>query len=605
VVLAALTAVGVVLPGPAAQAAVVDSGAPKEPRITLQEPYSECTANACEPGGGPGVPATFGFAPDPADTGIVSYDYRLSGDATWSTTADPTVTVVPQHSGTYFLQVRARNGADGGRAGAIAQLDFVVAAGAAPVGRWHFDEDGGAALDSAATGAGTRHDATLSGGAVRDDRGRRGLLTRDAVGSPLSEPVTDKGLSLDGTAAYAATDAPVLDTRASYTLSAWVRLDTDAAHDMTALAQAPGTTSPAPEDHSPFELSYAGGQDGTWSMSVSDDDGTRHRAVAPQPSPRGVWTHVAGVFDAARQKVSLYLNGRPQATVDAGTPRAASGPLQIGRDVAAGTFAHYLQGSVDEVAVWQRVLTNEEIADEARLMTSAAYADVELVAAWSADQGAGADVPDTTSGYGRSLTLAGGASLDGKAIALDGVDGAAVTAGPVVDPTGSFTASALVSVDGAKTAAEGVGYVGQVLGQRSTDGSAWGLWYQVTGMETVLDEETLEEKTVPVGLWRFGRLGADGTFTGVSSEEVARVDTMVRLTGVFDAQAGTVALYVGDTLNGAASAFTPQAGTGEFAVGKGFAGGTWQHYLSGRVAEVRLWAGAMGGAQQISETVGD
>ncbi|MFE0332580.1 LamG domain protein jellyroll fold domain protein, partial [Streptomyces sp. NPDC058960] len=134
-------------------------------------------------------------------------------------------------------------------------------------------------------------------------------------------------------------------------------------------------------------------------------------------------------------------------------------------------------------------------------------------------------------------------SLAGESIVLDGVDDAATTPGPVVDDTGSFTVTALASLDGDKLAAKPIGYTGQVLGQRTSDGSAWGLWYELTGKDTVLDEETLEEKTVPVGKWRFGRLNADGTFSSVISDDIAAVDGMVRLTGVFDAQAGTISLY--------------------------------------------------------------
>jgi hypothetical protein len=340
-------------------------------------------------------------------------------------------------------------------------------------------------------------------------------------------------------------------------------------------------------------------------MSLLAADGSLHKAAAQQVTPRGVWTHVAGVLDTTQKKISLYVNGKLQATVDAGTPWSANGPLQIGRGLWADAFTDYLQGSVDEVSAWQRALTPEEIAAQARLLISQNYAGVELVADWSADQGGGSSVPDATSGYGRPLALAGGASLDGESITLDGVDDAATTAGPVVDDTGSFTVTTLASLDGDKLAAKDIGYKAQVLGQRTADGSAWGLWYELTSKETVWDDVALEEKTVPVGFWRFGRLNADGTFTAVISNESALVDGMTRLTGVFDAPAGTISLYLGSTQNDDPLAFTAKVGSGDFALGKGFTGGSWQHYLPGQVAEVRLWAGAMAGREQIEETVGD
>ncbi|WP_030180117.1 LamG domain-containing protein [Streptomyces sp. NRRL S-813] len=584
----------------------IDTSAPKAPTITVGAPYSECTSNACAPGGGPGVPATFTFAPNAADTNVTSYEYKLSTDSAWTMWSAGTAKVVPQRAGTYTLQARARDAVGKtGRAGDIAQVDFAVAAGEGSVGRWHFDETSGAALDSATAPGATHHDAILTGGAVRDDRGRRGLLTHDATGASLPTPVTDEGLSLNGSTAYAATSATVLDTRASYTVSAWVRVDAGVSHVMTALAQAPETAAPFPKKYTPFGLSYAGGGANTWSMSALGDDGTLHTAAAQQATPRGVWTHVAGVFDAGNKKISLYVNGRLQATAAAGTPWKASGPLQIGRGLWNDAFTDYLQGSVDEVSVWQRALTPEELADQARQKTSENYSEVELVGAWSADQGTGSSVPDTTSGYGRTLSLAGGAALDGESIVLDGVDDAATTAGPVVDDTGSFTVTTLVSLDGDKLATKGKGYSGQVLGQRTADGSSWGLFYELTDKVPVWDDVAQMEKTVPVGLWRFGRLNADGTFSAVASEEAALVDGTVRLTGVFDAQAGTMSLYVGNIQNGDPLGFTAKAGSGDFAIGKAFTGGAWQHYLPGRVMEVRLWAGAMAGSSQVEETVGD
>ncbi|MFR9799025.1 LamG-like jellyroll fold domain-containing protein, partial [Streptomyces sp. MS06] len=105
--------------------------------------------------------------------------------------------------------------------------------------------------------------------------------------------------------------------------------------------------------------------------------------------------------------------------------------------------------------------------------------------------------------------------------------------------------------------------------------------------------------------WQFGRLNADGSFTSVASDEVAATDSMVRLTGVYDAQSGTISLYVGHVRNGGPQAFTARVGAGEFAVGKAFTGGVWGHYLPARIADVRLWAGAMAGSEQVSETVGD
>ncbi|NMO33555.1 LamG domain-containing protein [Streptomyces sp. GMY01] len=580
----------------------IDSTAPKAPTISVKAPYTECTTNACLPGGGPGLTAAFTFQHNAADTNVKSFQYKLSTTSTWSSTTGTTASVVPQRSGTYTLQVRGKDDVGTGRLGDIAQIDFVVAAGAGPVGRWHFDEPSGEALDSGTATGSTRHPAVLTGGAVRDDRGRRGVLTHDAQGAPLPEAVTDKGMNLNGTTAYAATTAAVVDTRASYTMSAWVRLNTAGSLNQTILGQ-DGTL------YSGFYLSYQGSYK-TWTLRTSPKDApdgniSEQIVVAKQPAVAGVWTHLAAVYDAPNKQIRLYVNGVLQGTDTVTSSWAAGGPLQIGRVMWRGTYYDYLSGSIDEVAAWQQALTDTEIADEAKLLTSDTYAGTELVAHWSADQAGGSTVADTDSGYGRALTLADGAGLDGESIVLDGVDDAATAEGPVVDDTGSFTVTTLASLDEEALLSKDVGYKAQVLGQRTADGSSWGLWYELTDKTPVLDEDTMEETTVPVGYWRFGRLNTDGSFTTVSSDEAALAGGMVRLTGVFDAQAGTISLYTGTEPNGDALAYTAKAGSGEFAVGKGFTGGAWTHYLPGRVAEVRLWAGAMASVDQIADTVGD
>ena len=47
------------------------------------------------------------------------------------------------------------------------------------------------------------------------------------------------------------------------------------------------------------------------------------------------------------------------------------------------------------------------------------------------------------------------------------------------------------------------------------------------------------------------------------------------------------------------------AGSGDFAVGKGFSATAWGHFLPARITDLRLWAGAMSDSDQIDAVVGD
>ncbi|MER5745677.1 LamG domain-containing protein [Streptomyces sp. NPDC002225] len=575
----------------------VDPTAPKAPKITFGTTYTECTTNACAPAGGPGVKDTFTFSAATGDTNT-AYQYRLTQDASWSAErvgASVKETITPSKSGTFRLYVRAKDTV--GRWGAQNLVDFLVAAGEGPVGRWHFDEADGVAKDVATADGGD--DAVLAGGAVRDERGRRGVITHDASGVPLDTPVTDRGLALNGTSGYAATSGSVLETRSAYTVSAWARLDRTSSVGIVA--------SQDGAHYSPFILDYSR-DTGNWFFGVKEKDEATGKAYygvwSKNPAVVGVWTHLTGTYDPVTQELAFYVNGVLQGGITASGAWQSPGSLQIGRYKWADNYQYYFPGSIDEVAVWQRALTAEEIADEARLKISDGFAGTELVAEWSPGAGSATTVPDG-SGYGRDLTLSGGASLDGEELVLDGVDDAATAAVPLVDATGSFTVTTLVSLDEAKLAAKPVGYVGQVLGQRTADGSSWGLWFEVTGHKTVLDDETQEERQVPVGFWRFGRLNADGTSVSVVSDEEAAVDSPVRLTGIFDAQDAAVSLRVGYVLNGEPKSFTATPGSGEFAIGKGLNGGAWKYFLPSRIADVRIWAGAVAGQEQAEALTGD
>ncbi|MEU2419604.1 LamG-like jellyroll fold domain-containing protein [Streptomyces sp. NPDC007851] len=582
----------------------VDPTAPKAPTITFGSPYSECTANACAPAGGPGVQGHFTFSPASGDTDT-AYEYKLASSATWSqpvsaSTAAKGVGVTPQVAGTQQLQVRAEDGAS--RWGAAQIVKFDVAEGQPEIGRWHFDDGapGSGATTAADTATeGTRHTATLyTNGAGWSSLARRGDGDRSLWLNDTSDTTRQSG--------YAATSAPVVNTQSSFTVSAWAYL-TDESDFRTVMSE-------TGSDGSGFALYYSPGVQRWVFLWNWYENGVRKYLGANADAagvPLKTWTHLTGVYDSEARTISLYVNGRPQgspvALPSTSDARTSDGSLQFGRadfTPAPAAYVNYYRGRIDEVAVWQRALTASQIATEDQLLDGNGAAGVELMGAWNPDGATGTSLADTTSGYGRTLTLSGGASLDGQAIVLpDGKNAAATAPGPVLDDTASFTATTLADLDQDALLSKPVGYTAQVIGQAGADGSAWGFWYQLTG--TDLDPDT--DTTVPVGKWYFGRLNADGSFTGVVSDEAAELGSPVRLTGTYDAPSGTVRFYLGANENDAENThpYTAVAGAGNFAAGEGFVGGAWGHYLPGRITDIRLWAGAMADQQQIIDTVGD
>ncbi|CAL9601044.1 hypothetical protein SUDANB96_05452 [Streptomyces sp. enrichment culture] len=581
----------------------VDGSRPQPPSITFNSTYSACLPSACVAAGGPNVSGqvTFGPAAGSRDVNI-GYTYKLSTDSTWRPWKEGStvkVTLTPVDSGTVTLDVRAKDAY--GRYGDN-RVRFLVKEGDGPVGRWTFNEASGAAVDVSAADAAQRDDATIHGG-VRVDRGRRGQILENGITGE------DKALELGGQR-YAATSGKVLETQASYTVAAWVRLkQTDIT--VTALGQ-DGTY------YSPFFLGYCASVD-RWCLRLADADAAttslNNQRVDSLGAPQtNVWTHLAAVIDTGRSELILYVNGVEQGRDDLTTGAwSAGGPLQIGRVKYKGSYVDYFPGDIDEVAVWQQAQGSLAIAKDASPEDVGGKAYTELVAQFSPNGASGTSLQDEA-GYGSKLGLSSGASLDGEALVLNGTSGAAATAQPLVDDSGSFTVATTVEVDTKSLTEMPDGRRVQVLGQRTATGSSWGVWLEKgtkqevqtneDGSPVLDDNGQVVMRDVTVGRWHFGRLTADGTTTSVTSEEEAALDTEVNLVGAYDARTRQITLYVGADPQGDPLAYTASAGIGEFAVGMGWTNSAWSHYLPGRITDIRLWAGAMTDAAQVESVVG-
>ncbi|MER8073125.1 LamG-like jellyroll fold domain-containing protein [Streptomyces sp. NPDC094034] len=589
----------------------IDSTRPKAPTVTAPAGavYAVCPddGDGCgEASGGPGVAGKFTLTKNSADSNIVAFEYKLATDKAWTkvaATSSLTRSIKPALSGVQVLYVRAVDNVGTGQSGETTAIRFNVAEGEGPSGLWHFDDSapgsGATVAADSGTAPGSRHNLTLhEAGAGWSTFSRTG----DA-GRSLWLNDTTAGSQQTG---YASSSGPVVNSQSSFTVSAWAYPADDTAF-RTVLSQ-------TGSDNKGFSLYYSPSV-GRWVFLMHwYENGTRKYIGAGADATPGItlktWTHLAGVYDGDAHTLSLFVNGQrqgdPVTVPEAGWATAVDGNFQIGRAGGYnGTYNDYWKGRVDEVAAFQTALPDAEVAKVAKLLNADESARaVELVAAWQPQGSTGtAALADKVSGYGRSLQLSGGASVVDDAIVLDGVNDSVTTPGPVVDDRESFTATVEVEMGQEALGTKPNGYTAQVLGQRTADGSAWGLWYQRTGSEEYIDDETGDLLTRPVGFWRFGRLNSDGSFTAVDSEEAA-ADGAVRLTGVHDAQEGTVRLYLASIQNGVDTAYTAVIGAGELAGGKGFVNKTWGHYLPGRITDIRIWTGAAADSSQVGDLVG-
>ncbi|MDD1062602.1 ricin-type beta-trefoil lectin domain protein [Streptomyces cocklensis] len=155
-------------------------------------------------------------------------------------------------------------------------------------------------------------------------------------------------LSLSGTTGYAVTGSPAVDTSGSYSVSAWVKLNSTAANS--------DFVSEAAGDNfgTGFQLYYSSGKK-AWAFGrhTSDVNGAPYQGVYGSNAVIGRWTHLVGVYDAGTNQLSIYIDGRLAGTrAYTGTEWAATGPLQIGRGVSGGSYVEYANGQVSNVRVY-------------------------------------------------------------------------------------------------------------------------------------------------------------------------------------------------------------------------------------------------------------
>ncbi|WP_055487509.1 LamG domain-containing protein [Streptomyces sp. WMMB 322] len=165
----------------------------------------------------------------------------------------------------------------------------------------------------------------------------------------------------------------------------------------------------------------------------------------------------------------------------------------------------------------------------------------------------------------------------GGALAFDGQQFVA-SSGPMVDTSGSFTVSAQVRLDRTDISQT-------VVSQDSSNASAFMLRYDA--------QESAWEMRMPKQDTGDGESDADSALSGSGPE----AGEPAHLTGVYDAAAGEVRLYVDGRLAGTAGRTESFASSGSFVVGRGLSGNAFFQGLDGTVDDVRAFGRALSSAE--------
>jgi hypothetical protein len=172
--------------------------------------------------------------------------------------------------------------------------------------------------------------------------------------SPVGDPAfvdghNGQGVAFNGTSQYLDAGKPVLDTASDYSAAAWVKLDKADGAFQTVISQ----DGPSNSD---FYLQYSGA-DQKFAMSFAGV-----RALASFKPTVGQWYHLVGVRDTVKGELRLYVDGALAGTASACLPQAApTGNTLIGRGKYGGNPVDYLDGTVDQVHLYDRALSGDEI----------------------------------------------------------------------------------------------------------------------------------------------------------------------------------------------------------------------------------------------------
>ena len=195
-----------------------------------------------------------------------------------------------------------------------------------------------------------------------------GTTTADSTGtlnaslsgaySWITDSTRGKSLNLTGTTGYGATSGPAVDTSKSFTVSAWVKLNSLSTTTNSTFLSQNGTVNNG------FQLYYSAGiQAWAFGRHSTDTTAATWRAVYGSKATAGQWTHLLGVYDAGAKEIRLYVNGRLTGTRDwTYTPWNATGPLEIGRKQSSGAYGEYTNGAISGIRVYPTALPPADAA---------------------------------------------------------------------------------------------------------------------------------------------------------------------------------------------------------------------------------------------------
>jgi len=158
-----------------------------------------------------------------------------------------------------------------------------------------------------------------------------------------------KALSFDGVDDYVKINSltPIQNTSINkFTFVAWVKYISDT-----------GTVQQIFEGRTSTGEIYIEGDFPTLNFVITDDSGTEHEISTSLTGGLKVWYHIVGTYDGNVQR--LFINGEEVASASWSNTFTITTGISLGKDYEADV--QYFNGIIDEVRIYNRALSEEEI----------------------------------------------------------------------------------------------------------------------------------------------------------------------------------------------------------------------------------------------------
>lgn len=342
---------------------VVDTVKPVVPQVSSTE-YP-----ASVPGGGAGVTGTFELdSVKSANGDVVKFIYSFTSDGGESLNkempvgADGKATIrwTPSTATSETLFVKTVDRA--GNLSDVKRYNFVVLPGGPPAAHW--------ALDGTLT--------DTNGGNVLTPGGNPNLTAAGYLA---------KAAGLNGAQDYLS-GGVVVDTSTNFTLSAWAKMDSRDA-SRAVLSTVDGSTLSS-------SLYYdQGNRRWAFGMTAKNNRADLKMVYSQREAEAGVWTHLAGTYEALTKTLALHVDGKKQGEVT-GLEGWQASQLLVGRQRWNGQDGSGFVGSIDELKVYRRNVNDSEVKELARQAAIRAH--------YKIGEGTGTSTKDEVSGRNATVT---------------------------------------------------------------------------------------------------------------------------------------------------------------------------------------------------------